>query len=225
MFEEIIEYQNALDEIKKFNLTEAKRNRLLHIIIENPNLTANKILEIVDNLIHGKKIILDSGVYSADPVLNEGGEYGMCLMEFVIPAVIKHIPREIIGYLGEVHAKTIIDKILDIEFDKNTTPEQLKRRIDEMFTSGDITIPVQGLNRRPETNQLVLGNEFGQRLYKAIQFGKEQYDCPVKSQSTNTNTLRYALKDYKLVDMEDETPLMKILPQFVMVLKNLLGGD
>ena len=133
----------------------------------------------------------------------------------------KYIPKEIIGYLTETHAKKIVDKILDIEFDENTTQDDLSNRMDEMFSAGDMSIPIQGLRDQAKSVDVVMNGVFAPTLYKSIQFGKNHYEKPIKAHCKNKNTLKHALKDYKMID--EKSPLSKVLPKFIMVLKNLLG--
>lgn len=219
MFAEIIEYEDAITEICDYNLDESQINTLIRIIRENPTLSASKLIEITSDLFDNKQIILDSGTYSIDPILNESQTN---LLEIAIPTITKYIPLEIIGYLTETHVKVITDKILDVEFDETTTPQELTQRIDEIFNSGDISIPVQGLRRRPASANVVLGGTFTQRLHKGIQFGDE-FEKPLKSHSSNKKILRNALEDFNMISIDDETPLMKILPKLIMKLKNLVG--
>ena len=93
-----------------------------------------------------------------------------------------------------------------------------------MFDFGDVSFPVQGLRRRPENSQVVLAGTFTQMLHKGIQFSKEQYEQPKRSHSDNRQTLRNAMRDFKMLKVDEETPLMKILPKLIMKLKNLVGS-
>lgn len=221
MLAEIIEYEYALEKINKFDLKETQVETLLKIINENPSISAPKLIEISEKLSDNEIIILDSGTYSIEPILNESKIIN--LLEFALPAITRNIPKEIIGYLTETHARAIVDKIFNVEFDETTTPEQLYARIDEIFTSGDVSIPVQGLRRRPESEHVVLAGTFTQKLHKGIQFGKKFHNKPIKSHKHNRSLLKDALKDYKMID--EETPLMKILPKFIVSLKHLLGDE
>lgn len=220
MFKEIIEYDNALDVIKDYELTEAQTDALLCILRENPTMSVSKMLEITDQLSSNEQIILDSGTFSVDRILNESTS-PVSLFEIAIPVILKHIPKGVIGHLTETHTRVIIDKILNLPLYENDTRETLANRIDEMFSAGDISIPVQGLRQEPLPTVVVVRGMMAQPLHKGIQFKKEMYMKPEKSQQDNANTLRSAIKDYTMVDMD--TPLSQILPKFILVLKNLLG--
>ena len=220
MFKEIIEYDNALDVIKDYDLTEAQTDALLCILRENPTMSVSKMLEITDQLSSNEQIILDSGTFSVDRILNESNST-VSLFEIAVPVILKHIPKGVIGHLTETHTRVIIDKILNLPLYENDTRETLTNRIDEMFAAGDISIPVQGLRQEPLPTVVVVRGMMAQPLHKGIQFKKEMYMKPEKSQQDNTHTLRNAIKDYTMVDMD--TPLSQILPKFILVLKNLLG--
>lgn len=222
MFSEIIECEYALDEIKQYGLDARQINTLLTIIVEHPKLNASSLLEIAQKLVKKEKILLNSGIFSLDPILNESKNNDVDLLEFAIPAIMKFIPSNVLSHLSENHVRIIVDKFLDIEFDSKTTPSQLKHQIDEMFLSGDIKIPVQGLRQNAESVDVVIHGSFAPMLHKAITFGEDHYDRHSKSSSNNKMTLRDALKDYKFIDYnEEETPLMQLLPKFSVVLKKL----
>lgn len=223
MFTEIIEIENALDKIKTYNLSENQINTLINVINENPTITAPKLLEITDDIMSGNKIILNAGEFSIDPILNESKIVN--LMEIAFPIITKYIPKDIIGYLTETHARAIVNKILNVEFTPGKdTALDLRNRIDEMFALGDMSIPIQGLRKQPNTMEIVMHGVFAPMLYKGIQFDPEMYSKPKQSHCDNKNTLRNALKDYTLVGGEKETPLMQLLPKFIVVLKDLLTG-
>ena len=220
MFNEIIEYDNALDVIKDYDLTEAQTNALLCILRENPTMSVSKMLEITDQISNNEKIILDAGTFSVDRILNES-DSPISLFEIAMPIILKHIPKGVIGYFNESHARVIVDKILNLPIYEFDNREKLESRIDEMFSSGDISIPVQGLRQDPLPTVVVVRGMMAQPLHKGIQFKKEMYMGPEKSQASNAGTLKQALKEYTMLDME--TPLTQILPKYVLVLKNLLG--
>ncbi len=220
MFREIIEYDDALDKINDMCLDEAQVDALITILRENPKLSAAKIIEIADHLSNDEQIILDAGTFSLDRILNES-EQTISLFEIAIPVILKHIPKGIIGHLTETHTRVITDKILNLPIKDGDTKETLAKRIDEMFAAGDMSIPVQGLRQEPLPTVVVVRGMMAQPLHKGIQFKKEMYMKPEKSQQDNDCTLRSALKGYTMLDME--TPLTQILPKFIMVLKNLLG--
>lgn len=220
MFTEIIEYDDALDKINEMCLDETQVDALISILIENPKLSASKIIEIADQITNDEQIILDSGTFSLDRILNES-DTTVSLFEIAIPVILKHIPKGVIGHLTETHTRVIIDKILNLPINEGDTKEKISQRIDEMFAAGDMSIPVQGLRQEPLPPVVVVRGMMAQPLHKGIQFKKEMYMKPEKSQQDNNCTLRNAIKDYTMVDME--TPLTQILPKFIMVLKNLLG--
>jgi len=222
MFLEIVEYENIIEKIQSLHLTELQTDVFLNIISENLTLLPIELIEIAKSLSKNETILLDCGTYSLDPILNESKTIN--LIEIVIPLISKYIPKEILGFLTEKHVGKILEQIVDVEFDDKTTRKQLEQRIDEMFSSGDISIPVQGLRPKPVSPEIVLNGIIAQRLHKGIQFGKEFHSKPTKSLRKNKNILRYALKDFNMVTTEDETPLTKILPKFFMVLKNLSGS-
>lgn len=222
--DKILEYENALEEIITFQLSEVQIDKLLLIIEKNPILSASQLIELANGLSKNNKILLNAGEFSIDPILNESIEIQR-LVDYVIPAITKHIPKKVLCHLDERQVREIIDDILEVEFDSNTTPTQLKKRIDEMFTSGDMSIPPQGLRGAAESVEIIMIGAAAPIVHKAIQFGKELYDKPKKSTETNKNTLKDALKGYKLVKFDDsETPLMKMLPKFTVVLKKLVNG-
>lgn len=219
MFTEIIEYDDALDKINDMCLDEAQVDTLIRIISENPKLPAAKIIEIADQLSNDEQIILDAGTYSVDAMLNESDSTSS-LFEIALPVIFKHIPKGVIGHLTETHTRVIVNKILNLPIYNGDTKETLRTRIDEMFSAGDMSIPVQGLRQEPLPAVVVVRGMMAQPLHKGIQFKKEMYMSPEKSQHDNVCTLKNALKDYTLIDME--TPLTQILPKFIMVLKNLV---
>lgn len=224
MFTELMEYEVALEKIvTKTNLSESQTNILLNLINKNPEIGATELIEIATHLDKGEKYIFDGSYgYSLEPILNES--LSVNLMEITVPLIMKHIPEEVIGYLTEKHAQSIVEKILTVEFDPSTDSAlELKNRIDEMFSAGDISIPVQGLRKQPNSIEVVMNGVFAPMLYKNIQFDKKFYNKPQVSHCKNKSTLKSVLKDYQMTD--DETPLMKLLPKYVMVLKNLLGNE
>ena len=220
MFLDIVEYDKVIEEIKAFELTESQTDLFLTIICENLALSTIELIEIAKKISKNEVVLMDYGSYSLNPMLNESSKtYN--LLEFIIPSLLSNIPREIIGYLTETHVGVIVEKIFDLEFDETTTPAQLQKRIDEMFSSGDISIPVQGLRQQKISPDIILNGMIAQRLHKGIQFGKKFHNKPSNSLQKNKNTLRNALKDFNMVTMDDETPLSKILPKFIVVLKKL----
>lgn len=221
MFLELVEYDDVIEKIKEYNLTESQTNTLIKIISENPTLSVPKLLEITNQISKNEIILLDRGTYSIDPILNESKNIN--LLEIALPIILKYIPEDVIGYLTEYHISSITDKIFEVEFDENTSPQQLKQRIDEMFSSGDISIPVQGLRTQKISPNIILNGVIAQKLHKGIQFGKEFHKHPINSFKNNRNVLRNALKDFNMVNIKDETPLTKLLPKFIVVLKNLTG--
>lgn len=224
MFTELMEYEVALNKIAtKTHLSEKKINTLINLITENPTIGANELFDIAVSLENGEQYLFDGAHgYSLDPILNEN--LSINLMEIAIPTITKHIPKEIIGYLTEKHARAIVESILSVEFNPGKdTALDLRKRIDEMFDAGDISIPIQGLRQQPNSVEVVMNGVFAPMLYKNIQFDKKFYNKPQESHCRNKSTLKDALKDYNFTN--DETPLMKLLPKFVMVLKNLLGND
>jgi len=225
MFTTFVEYDMILNEINDYELSELQKKVLLRIITENPTIDVDHLLEIIDGLSNDEDIVLIDKTYSIDPILNETETETSNLLNFAIPAILKHIPNDIIGYMTESHARVIVDKIFEIEFDETTTPTQLHKRIDELFSAGDISIPIQGLRQKPLSMEVVMHGIFTQMLHKGIQFNKPFYSkhSSTKSQSHNKNTLRNALKSFNMIGM-DESPLTKLLPKFIVVLNNLLGG-
>ncbi len=223
MFATIIEIEHVLDMIKSYQLNEQQINKLLSYIKENPTISVPKLIEIVDDIQDGKYVLLNAGEFSLDPILNESKTVN--LMQITLPIITKHIPKEILGYLTEVHVRYIVDKILDVDFipgDDNVL--DLRNRIDEMFMSGDITIPLQGLRKEPNSIDVVINGIFAPMLYKGIQFDLNMYSEPFKSYSKNKKTLRYALKDYNDSNNYD-APMLRLLPKFIIVLKDLLNGE
>jgi len=222
MLNQLLECEEALEKIKEYDLNEAEINNLLGLIMEHPTFTAKQLIEITDKLSKKEKILLNSGLFSINPILNENKNYGYNLLDFAIPAITKYIPPAVLSHLTESHARVIADKILDIDFDKTTSPEQLHKRIDEMFLSGGLSIPVQGLRQQAASVDLVVRGSFAPMLYKGIQFGKEHYEKPIKSTDLNKSTLRNALKDYKFLNGKESTPMTELLPKFMIVLKKLI---
>src|SRR5574344_637775 len=114
MFATIIEIEHVLDMIKSYQLNEQQINKLLSYIKENPTISVPKLIEIVDDIQDGKYVLLNAGEFSLDPILNESKTVN--LMQITLPIITKHIPKEILGYLTEVHVRYIVDKILDVDF-------------------------------------------------------------------------------------------------------------
>lgn len=224
MFTKLVEYDFILDKIAtKTHLTEEKINTLIRLIIENPNISANTLFDISISLDKGEKFIFDGGqVFSLEPMLMESSTVN--LMEITIPLITKHIPQEIIKYLTEKHARSIVESILNVEFNpENDTVLDLRNRIDEMFDAGDISIPVQGLRKDPNSVEVVMNGVFAPMLYKGIQFGPQFHKKPIESHCKNKSTLKQVIKDYTFV--KSETPLMLLLPKFIITMKNLLGNE
>lgn len=220
MFKEIVEYENVLEHIIETNLNENQTNLLINLLENNLDLPADSIIEIVGNIQSGEKIIMDGGVeYSFDPILNESE--GVNLITVALPLITKHIPEQVINHLTEKHAVSIVNSILEVEFDEEDTVITLQNKINEMFEAGDISIPVQGLRKEPTTLEIMTHGVFAPMLYKNIQFGKKFHKKPIESHCKNKSTLKDALKSYKMVD--GETPLMKLLPKFIITMKDLLG--
>ena len=219
MFKELIDYDNALDIIKEYDLDTIKINTLLQILRENPSITVPKLIEITGQLHNDERIILGSGVYPIHPILNESKKT-ISLLEIVIPSLLKHIPKQIIGYLTEKQTKIIVDKILNTPIDANTTLDGLKIKLDEMFTTSEINIPVQGFRQHPESSLVVVRGLISPQLHKGIQFDKNNYISYDKSRCNNNYILKNVLSDYS-VDSTD-TPIGQILPKFILVLKKLL---
>ena len=224
MFTALIEYEFILDKIStKTNLSENQTNRLIQLIEQNPTIGASELFDVSLALNNGEQYLFDGAKeYSLDPILNESSNIN--LMEITIPIIMQYIPKEVLGYLTEKHAKSIVESIVSIEFNptKDTT-EDLRNRIDEMFASGDMTIPIQGLRKEPRSIEVIMNGVFAPMLYKNIQFDSKYYDKSNNSTYDNNSTLKKALKDYK--PMSVDTPLSKLLPKFVMVLKNLIGDE
>lgn len=220
MFNEIIEYDKVLDAIIDYELSESQIDALLCILRENPTMTVPKILEITDHLANNNRIVLDSRTYSIDRILKESTS-NISLFEITIPIILKHIPKGIIGYLTESHIHIIVDKILNLPFYESDNVNTLTRRIDEMFGSGDISIPIHGLRQEPISPVIVIRGMMAQPLHKGIQFSKEMYGSSHRSKEVNNCILGNALRDYTMIDMN--SPLNQILPKFILVLKNMLG--
>lgn len=224
MFTELIQYNDIIEKIADLDLTESQVDSLLLAIKENPSMSAPQLLEIGDKLSQNEEIIMGSGTFSIHPILNESDTVTMSLLEFIVPAISKHIPNDVLGYLTESHAVAIIDTILDMRVDSNISIDGLHNKIDEMFSAGDIGIPLSGLRKQSASVDVIMNGMFGPiLLHKGIQFKKDQYNQPMLSQSKNNGTLRNVLKDYEMVGCDTDSPLSKLLPKFIIMMKRLMG--
>ncbi|RLC46442.1 MAG: hypothetical protein DRH57_06070, partial [Candidatus Cloacimonadota bacterium] len=149
--------------------------------------------------------------YAFDQILMENTNIN--LMEVVVPVLRKHTPEGVLCSLTEKHAVSIVNQILEVKFSSMDNGLTLKSKINEMFTSGQISIPIQGLRNPPNSLSIVMHGVFAPLLYRNIPFGGSDKD-------ENTKTLRQALQSTK--QDNGESPLMKLLPQMVMSLKKLL---
>ena len=218
MFTDFIEYETTLEKIVETNLSENQIDNLLQIITENSSLTPIELYDIVTNISNGEKIIMDGyKEYAFDPVLNEHKITN--LIEIAIPAIRKHIPESIICHLTEKHARVIVENIMGVEFVIGDTKETLSDRIDEMFSAGNLSIPIQGLRPESTTIEIITNGVFAPMLHKGIQFGKEFH----KKEKCNKNklTIKDALKGYSMLDTK--SPLELMLPKIIVTLKDLLG--
>jgi hypothetical protein len=206
-------YIAAITNILENNsFTSTQANILIKMITEHPTMTINELTTTVSNIVDNQKYIFDGHTeYAFDPILMENENIN--LMEVVIPILQKHIPKGVLCSLTEKHAVVIVNQILDVEFNPTDNGLTLKNKINEMFSAGQITIPIQGLRNPPNSLSIVMNGVFAPLLYRNIPFGGSDKD-------ENTKTLRQALQSTKQ-DNED-TPLMKLLPQMVITLKKLL---
>lgn len=218
MFATILEYDIIFDKIlieTNIKNNKQKAQKFINIILEYPHISANKMLEIAISIDKNENIIFDGyNAFSIHPILNESTNIN--LMDIIIPLINKHIPKNIIGHLTEKHAMSIINKLLEVEFKSTDSVLDLRLRLDEMFSAGDITIPVNGLRSEANPIEVVMAGVFAPMLYKYIQFGKDFH----KSPNSNKSTLRDVINNYTMVD--NDTPLMKLLPKFILTLKDLL---
>jgi len=197
-------------ENNSFSSTQA--DILIRIITEHPTMTITELTNTVTNIVDNQKYIFDGHKeYAFDPILMENENIN--LMEVVIPVLRKHIPDGVLCSLTEKHAVSIVNQILEVEFSSMDNGLTLKSKINEMFTAGQISIPIQGLRNPPNSLSIVMHGVFAPLLYRNIPFGGSDKD-------ENTKTLRQALQSTK--QDNGESPLMKLLPQMVMSLKKLL---
>ncbi len=214
MLQEIILFENILDIISKKNLSESQITLLITIIEENTTISPKQLLTTFNNIIDNKTIIMDGGqTYSIHPILTESNEVN--LVEIVIPTIIKNIPNGVLSHLTEKHAVSIVNQILDTELNLVTSIIGIKQAINEMFSSGQILIPVQGLKPESTNTNIIMHGAFAPLLYKKLDMSQL-----LQSNKNKKTTLRSALTGYKSID---DTPLMKLLPKIVVTLKDLLG--
>ena len=215
MFIDMIEYDCSLSYITSLGMNEAQVDTLLLVINENPTLSNVKLIEIADQLVIDQKIILGTSIYYTNPMMNESTT--ISLLEFTIPAILNNIPYPIIEYLTESHARIIVDKILSMDIDSYTTGATIEMSINEMFSSGAIAIPVQGLRKEPSNVGLVINGIFAPMLNKSIVFTNGHIQIPDTSRGRNNKFLKGVLST-----SNENTALMNVLPKYVVTLKNMI---
>jgi len=213
MTETYTDYIIAINKITENNtFSSTQVDMLIRTITENPTMTTQDLMDTYNNIADNKKYIFDGHKeYAFDPILMESESIN--LMEIVIPILRKHIPDGVLCSLTEKHAVVIVNQLLEVAFSSMDSGLTLKSKINEMFSAGQITIPIQGLRNPPNSLSIVMNGVFAPLLYRNIPFGGSDKD-------ENTKTLRQALQSTK--QDNGESPLMKLLPQMVMTLKKLL---
>jgi len=206
-------YMTAITNILESNsFSSTQADILIRMITEHPTMTINELTTTATNIVDNQKYIFDGHKeYAFDPILMENENIN--LMEVVIPILQKHIPEGVLCSLTEKHAVAIVNQILEVDFNSSDNGLTLKSKINEMFSAGQISIPIQGLRNPPNSLSIVMNGVFAPLLYRNIPFGGSDKD-------ENTKTLRQALRSTK--QDNGESPLMKLLPQMVMTLKKLL---
>lgn len=216
MTETYSDYAIAINNItENYNFTPTQADKLIRTITENPTMSTQQLNDAAENILNNEKYIFDGyKEYAFDPILTESQDIN--LLEVVIPVLKKHIPEGVLGSLTEKHALSIVSQLLEVDFNENDNGLTLRHKIDEMFSTGQISIPVQGLRNPPNSMSIVMNGVFAPLLYRNIPFGMSTKD-------SNNETLRQALQSTK--SNKEESPLMKLLPQMVMTLKKLLKKD
>ena len=213
MTETYTDYTIAINNILENNaFSPTQSDVLIRTITEHPTMTITELITTVANIVDNKKLIFDGyKEYAFDPILHENANIN--LLEIAIPIIRKHIPDGVLCALTEKHAVVIVNQMLEVKFNSMDNGLTLRSKIDEMFSTGQITIPVQGLRNPPNSLSIVMNGVFAPLLYRNLPFGSSSKDA-------NTQTLRQALQDTK--QDNGESPLMKLLPKLVMTLKQLL---
>ncbi len=213
MTETYTDYTIAINKITENNtFSSTQVDMLIRTITENPTMTTTELMDTAKNIINNEKFIFDGHKeYAFNPILMETENIN--LLEIVIPVLKKQIPEGVLCSLTEKHAVAIVSQLLEVEFSAKDNGLTLRNKIDEMFTAGQITIPVQGLRNPPNSLSIVMNGVFAPLLYRNIPFGGSSKD-------ENNQTLKQALQSTK--QDNGESPLMKLLPQMVMTLKKLL---
>lgn len=214
MTETYTDYTIAINKItENHSFSSTQVDMLIRTITENPTMTTQDLMDTAINIANNKKFIFDGyKEYAFDPILMENETIN--LLEIVIPVLRKHIPDGVLCSLTEKHAISIVSQLLEVKFDENDNGLTLRNKINEMFSTGQITIPVQGLKNPPNSLSIVMNGVFAPLLYRNIPFG-------VSGKEENNQTLKQALQSTK--QDNGESPLMKLLPQMVMTLKKLLS--
>lgn len=208
MITTLIEYKNKLDYIlEDTTLTESQVDTLVHVIKENPNITPQEFYEIAIEIDKHDKIIFDGyKEYSFDPILNESSSTN--LLEIVLPIINKYIPESVLSHMSNTAIVNLIEQILEVNVEDMTN---ISKRIDEMFSAGDISIPVQGLEKEPRSLEIITNGVFAPMLYKSIQFDKQMYK----------NDKSRKLKDIINDEKESNSPIIELIPTILIKLKKL----
>lgn len=213
MFATIIDYDNILDRIlieTSIKTDKEKTQKLLDFIFEHPTISPEKLFNVAISIDTYQTKIFDGYTeFSVHPILNES--VGVNLMEVVVPLISKYIPKNIIGHLTTQHAKSIVNSILDVKMKESDTVVDLRNRLDEMFTSGSILIPVSGFRTEAESTEVIMAGVFAPMVYKRISFNNN---------INNNEPLRNIISNYTT---NEDTPLMKLLPKFTITMKDLLA--
>jgi len=214
MFSEIIEYEKILEKIvNDTDLTENQINKFISIIVDYPTLSPQQLLDLSISINNDEKIIMDGYTeYAFNPILNESKK--ITLLELVLPIIRENIPDTILIHMNETSLVMLLNEILNLPINLNDNQSTITTKINEMFSSGNLSIPIQGLRKQPTTIEIVTNGVFAPMLFKGIQFDKKFHKLNNKSR-----TIRDLLQS---VEPSSLTPLQQILPKILITLKQLL---
>ena len=212
---DLLALENAFDTLVSSNLSESKINTFETIMLEHRNIPHIKIIEIIDDLINtnDNRIIVDKQEFYFEPILNESSnlQSQSNIMTLALPNILKTIPKNVLSHLTETHIIQIVKSIMNIPLMEDDTYLTINNKINEMLTSGDILIPVQGLRRNPEKPEIIVQGVLAPLLYKPFKLDK----CSIKKGDT--------LKKYlQRTNQDENTPLMDLLPKHMVKLRKLI---
>ena len=194
-----VKYEYVLDKILEVGLNENQKSLFLEKVRELSKITPETIFLLAEALKKGEKRIFDGYKYiPLDNILLEHKDY-IDYMDLVLPKIVKYIPLPILEYFSEKQAVSLINQINELEIS-----DDLDKKLNEVFLSGDLSIPVQGLRGEPISYNVVVNGVLSPLLNK-------------KLKKENGSKIKHALYDYEFLDTGSD--FIKIYYKFRSKLK------